>query len=97
MNEATANALLKSLEEPPEGVHFLLVSHAAERLLPTVRSRTRAVPMRVPEQSVALSQLKVMGISSHSGWPLTEVRATLPPTVSKTVRAASAARRTNSE
>jgi len=67
MNEATANALLKSLEEPPEGVHFLLVSHAAERLLPTVRSRTRAVPMRVPEQSVALSQLKVMGISTQNG------------------------------
>lgn len=67
MNEATANALLKSLEEPPEGVHFLLVSHAAERLLPTVRSRTRAVPMRVPELPVALSQLKAMGISSQDG------------------------------
>ena len=67
MNEATANALLKSLEEPPEGVHFLLVSHAAERLLPTVRSRTRAVPMRVPELPVALSQLKAMGIIPQDG------------------------------
>lgn len=57
MNEATANALLKSLEEPPAGVHFLLVSHAAERLLPTVRSRTRAVPMAVPAESTARQQL----------------------------------------
>lgn len=54
MNEATANALLKSLEEPPAGVHFLLVSHAPERLLPTVRSRTRAVPLGVPSRSAAL-------------------------------------------
>lgn len=67
MNEATANALLKSLEEPPAGVHFLLVSHAAERLLPTVRSRTRAIPMRVPDQALALSQLKAMGITTQPG------------------------------
>ncbi|MCW3837989.1 DNA polymerase III subunit delta' [Sphingomonas canadensis] len=36
-----ANALLKSLEEPPEGTIFLLVSHAIGRLLPTIRSRCR--------------------------------------------------------
>jgi len=34
-----ANALLKSLEEPPVGTYFLLVSHASDRLLPTIRSR----------------------------------------------------------
>lgn len=36
-----ANALLKSLEEPPQGTIFLLVSHAPGRLLPTIRSRCR--------------------------------------------------------
>jgi len=36
-----ANALLKSLEEPPANTVFLLVSHAPERLLPTIRSRCR--------------------------------------------------------
>ncbi len=36
-----ANALLKNLEEPPEGTIFLLVSHAPGRLLPTIRSRCR--------------------------------------------------------
>ncbi len=60
MNEATANALLKSLEEPPPAVHFLLVSHAAERLLPTVRSRTRAIPMAVPTPAVALAQMAMI-------------------------------------
>ena len=34
-----ANALLKNLEEPPEGTIFLGVSHAPGRLLPTIRSR----------------------------------------------------------
>ncbi len=36
-----ANALLKNLEEPPEGTIFLLVSHAPGKLLPTIRSRCR--------------------------------------------------------
>lgn len=39
MNVFTANALLKLLEEPPEGCTFLLVSSAPRRLLPTIRSR----------------------------------------------------------
>jgi DNA polymerase III subunit delta' len=38
-----ANALLKNLEEPPEGSLFLLISHAPGRLLPTIRSRCRTL------------------------------------------------------
>lgn len=41
LERAGANALLKSLEEPPAQSLFLLVSHAPERLLPTIRSRCR--------------------------------------------------------
>lgn len=41
MNTSAANALLKLLEEPPTNVLFLLVSHAPERLLPTIRSRAQ--------------------------------------------------------
>ncbi len=67
MNEATANALLKSLEEPPAGVHFLLVSHAAERLLPTVRSRTRAVPLGVPSRQAALQAFAGLTPPLHDG------------------------------
>lgn len=37
------NALLKSLEEPPEGTYFLLVAHRIGRLLPTIRSRCRVL------------------------------------------------------
>ena len=41
LNRSAANALLKVLEEPPPRAVLLLVSHAAGRLLPTIRSRTR--------------------------------------------------------
>lgn len=41
-----ANALLKRLEEPPPHSLFLLVSHAPERLLPTIRSRCRLLRLK---------------------------------------------------
>lgn len=41
LEPSAANALLKSLEEPPANTVFLLVSHAPARLLPTIRSRCR--------------------------------------------------------
>lgn len=41
LETSAANALLKNLEEPPQGTIFLLVSHAPGRLLPTIRSRCR--------------------------------------------------------
>ncbi|HSD41015.1 MAG TPA: DNA polymerase III subunit delta' [Burkholderiales bacterium] len=62
MNAATANALLKSLEEPPAGTVFLLVSSAPDRLLPTVRSRCQriGVPSAAPED--ALPWLRAQGL-----------------------------------
>jgi len=41
LERPAANALLKNLEEPPSGTTFFLISHAAGRLLPTIRSRCR--------------------------------------------------------
>ncbi len=41
LNANAANALLKSLEEPPKRTVFLLVSASPDRLLPTIRSRCR--------------------------------------------------------
>lgn len=39
LNQACANALLKLLEEPPLGYHFMLLAERAEYILPTIRSR----------------------------------------------------------
>lgn len=39
LTQACANRLLKSLEEPPEGYHFILLVERTEHILPTIRSR----------------------------------------------------------
>ena len=43
LEPGAANALLKSLEEPPAGTTFMLVAHRPGRLLPTIRSRCRTI------------------------------------------------------
>lgn len=63
-----ANALLKSLEEPPAGAIFILVSHRPARLLPTVRSRCVAVPIPIPPQDVALRWLAGEGVQNAERW-----------------------------
>src|SRR3546814_3130964 len=55
-----ANALLKTLEEPPAKTLFLLVSHSPGRLLPTIRSRCRILrfqPVRSEEHTSELQSL----------------------------------------
>jgi DNA polymerase-3 subunit delta' len=53
-----ANALLKNLEEPPAHSLFLLVSHAPERLLPTIRSRCRQLRLSRLEDDAMASALR---------------------------------------
>ena len=43
MNASAANALLKNLEEPPARTLFILIAHAAGRVLPTIRSRCQSL------------------------------------------------------
>lgn len=43
LEKSAANALLKSLEEPPESTRFLLIAHRPAKLLPTIRSRCRVL------------------------------------------------------
>jgi DNA polymerase-3 subunit delta' len=53
-----ANALLKNLEEPPPSSVFLLVSHAPERLLPTIRSRCRLLRLARLDDDAMTSALR---------------------------------------
>ena len=57
MNPNTANALLKMLEEPPRRAILLLTSAAPGRLLPTIRSRCRTLPMAALPAADMLSLL----------------------------------------
>jgi DNA polymerase-3 subunit delta' len=61
MNPGSANALLKSLEEPSPGVVFLLVSHQPSRLLATVRSRCHALALSLPPRELSLRWLQEQG------------------------------------
>ena len=58
LNRAAANAMLKSLEEPPEGTLFLLLTRAPGRLLPTITSRCRRVTLRPPPREAVVSWLR---------------------------------------
>ena len=54
LNEESANALLKTLEEPPPGAVLFLISTSADALLPTIRSRCQPVHFSsLPEADVA--------------------------------------------
>ena len=57
MNEAAQNALLKTLEEPPEGTLIFLSTRFLHRLLPTVRSRCQVWQVK-PQFEEAESYLK---------------------------------------
>ncbi|AOL94871.1 DNA polymerase III subunit delta' [Porphyrobacter sp. LM 6] len=62
MEKAAANALLKSLEEPPVGTFFLLVTHRPARLLPTIRSRCRTLRFPVLSDSQLAAMLETAGL-----------------------------------
>jgi DNA polymerase-3 subunit delta' len=64
MNTITANALLKTLEEPPGDVRFVLATEAAHLLLPTIRSRCLAHTMKWPGDDEALTWLSGQGVST---------------------------------
>lgn len=57
MNAVTANALLKTLEEPPGDARFVLATEAAHQLLPTIRSRCLAHTMQWPDTASARNWL----------------------------------------
>ena len=62
MEKSAANALLKSLEEPPAGTFFLLVTHRPARLLPTIRSRCRTLRFPVLSDSQLAAMLSAEGL-----------------------------------
>jgi DNA polymerase-3 subunit delta' len=58
MQTAAANSLLKSLEEPPQDVLMILITHQLDQILPTIRSRCRLLPISQPKIEVGLNWLK---------------------------------------
>lgn len=77
-----ANALLKTLEEPPPSTVFLLVTDRLDRVLPTILSRCRQFSVQRPTQADALAWLRGQGVGDAEaqlalagGSPLTALHA----------------------
>lgn len=99
LERPAANALLKSLEEPPAGTYFLLVSHNPSRLLPTIRSRcrvlrfpavgdtelTQALAARAGDKSAEERAAAVVAASGSPGAALELLEQGLGP-IAKTMR-----------
>ena len=68
MNANAANALLKSLEEPPGAASFLLVSHRPSWLLATIRSRCVSFAVPTPDAEVAGRWLASQGVEDPVRW-----------------------------
>ncbi len=80
LNTASANALLKVLEEPPINTVFILVSHQFRQLLPTILSRCHKLEVGLPEQAAMRGWLKQNGLDEQalawvSGAPLAALSA----------------------
>jgi DNA polymerase III subunit delta' len=59
MNTITANALLKTLEEPGGKLQFVLATEAAHQLLPTIRSRCQSFALCWPSQAESIAWLRM--------------------------------------
>jgi DNA polymerase III subunit delta' len=70
MNHITANALLKTLEEPPGDLKFVLASEAAHQLLPTIRSRCLTHTLTWPTPDESLKWLSEQGVKKADAEPL---------------------------
>jgi DNA polymerase-3 subunit delta' len=64
LHPAAANALLKTLEEPPPHTLIVLVSDQPARLLATLRSRCRVLSLPVPPRDEALQWLRAEGVAA---------------------------------
>jgi DNA polymerase-3 subunit delta' len=72
LNRNAANAILKTLEEPPPRTAILLISHSPGALLPTIRSRCRRLalrPLRQNEMREALGDMDAKILDLAHGRP----------------------------
>ena len=65
LRDRAANALLKTIEEPPSGVYFILLGRSVDAILPTIVSRCQQVPFRIVPPEVGAKQL----VHAHGATP----------------------------
>ena len=64
MNESSANAFLKTLEEPPAHAHLILIADATTTVLPTILSRCQSVRFEPPSPEALAARLEREGVEA---------------------------------
>jgi DNA polymerase-3 subunit delta' len=82
MNQAAANSLLKTLEEPSDNTVLLLITANPQRLLPTIRSRCQVLHFEPPARPEALAWL-IPQLADQDAERLLEIAAGAPVTALK--------------
>lgn len=75
MNTASANALLKYLEEPDGQVTAILLTDAYTSILPTIQSRCQRIAFLPPSRETMISELKEKGITGSMAATVTMLTA----------------------
>jgi DNA polymerase III subunit delta' len=71
MNQASSNAFLKTLEEPPGDALIILVTSMPQSLLPTIRSRCQEIRFQpLPRRTLAQVLMRERGLSEEDAWLL---------------------------
>ena len=73
MNTASANALLKLLEEPPKNAVLLLICHQPSKVLPTIRSRCRELRLSSLTPEAMAKALRSIGSEIEASPALAEI------------------------
>lgn len=66
LTDKSGNAFLKTLEEPPEGVLFILTTHNISQLLPTIRSRCQLLDFPIISDEAVRIYLNALPIEDRS-------------------------------
>ncbi len=68
MNRASANSLLKTLEEPADNTILILLTSAPQRLLATIRSRCQRLNFIAPDYATATQWLNTQSVTNPQQW-----------------------------
>lgn len=62
---APANALLKTIEEPPKKTHFIFITSSIDRMLPTIVSRSQVIPFKAPSRTFLKEYIRAKSEASE--------------------------------